>query len=102
MPISGNDDCGYWYNPEKTIEDKIIQVGDDKYCVSLDKSPDFESWRPYSVTVHIAGSEGGSMYLALWTFESKEKAEQFYDMMSYINPKSNTSFLAEHLQGDII
>ena len=79
MSIEGNPEFGYWYNPEECIKDKNI---DAKYCISLDKSPDFESWRPYSVTIHQYGSEGGSFYLALFTFRTEDEACNLYDKLS--------------------
>lgn len=84
MPIQGNKEFGYWYSPNDCIKDKNI----GNFCVSLDKSPDFEGWRPYSVTIHEGGSEGGSFYRALFTFRTEDEAHNLYN-------KLDTDFMIE-------
>jgi len=81
MPTIDSGDVGAWFTVQKTYVDKVLHLGERAYCVSLDKSADFESWRPYLVSIHELCSEGGSCYMSLFTFRTKFDAEVFYDYL---------------------
>ena len=79
MPIQGGGDVGAFYSPERCIKDQAL--GNSMYVVSLDLSPDFESWREYSVSIHECSSEGGSTIRSLITFRTAGDAERFYNLV---------------------